>query len=785
MNRKKLLPWIAIILGPVILFSGTLLQRKALLWGTPALQFIPWQAYAWENLKNGVLPLWNSFNGMGAPLLANYQLAIFYPPSWILCVFYLVGGVTWMAWANTLLIILHLFWAGYGLSLLLKRLNTSILSQTIGGISFALCGYLVARSGFFSIIWTAAWLPWIVLTASQISSPTIIEEKRKPLIPFLLVILIGLQLLAGHAQTSWYTLLLVAAWVFIGGWTHGGLRWAMIAIVRLASAYILAVLLASIQLIPTGEYLLQSQRSSSVDYQTAMTYSFWPWRLLNLIAPDLFGNPAHGNYWGYASYWEDAIYIGILPFLLAASTIVALPGKLINDDKRSPHIRLIRFLWALIAVSLFLALGKNTPVFPFLYHYIPTFAMFQAPARYLIWLEFALCLLAGIGSDSWHTPTGRGLYWLRLATMGGFAVTVGAFLAWNFLGSIHSTFIAATALAGLWGLGAGLLTLFMPPVNKLPHRAVWGTLVVLWITADLLVAEWGLNPSVDIGFYANDIRNLNTVKSQLGDHRIYISSPVEYWLKFSRFLRFDDFNPIEDWSNQRYVMLPDLNILAKVNSANNFDPLVPGRYATWMKALDTLSPSEMSNWLKLMNVGMVEKIDINSRLGVSFNPILPLDRVRWVACAIPAINGSDAMSQLNTLSMSSADQNIYNNVIVEGIKLQPPLSCSDKPDAQLKIISQNSDSVSVEVTSSQSGWLVLSDVWYPGWKAYVGREEIPIFHANYLFRAVNIQAGNHIILFDYEPQSFVIGTYLSIISIIIIIVGIGMNGMRKYRARSK
>jgi hypothetical protein len=74
--------------------------------------------------------------------------------------------------------------------------------------------------------------------------------------------------------------------------------------------------LAAIQLIPTAEYLMQSQRASAVSYDLAMTYSFWPWRFLSLLAPDLFGNPAIGDYWGYGNYWEDAVYIGLAPFLL-------------------------------------------------------------------------------------------------------------------------------------------------------------------------------------------------------------------------------------------------------------------------------------------------------------------------------------------------------------------------------------------------------------------------------------------------------------------------------------
>ncbi|NIT61083.1 MAG: hypothetical protein GWN00_34235, partial [Aliifodinibius sp.] len=84
----------------------------------------------------------------------------------------------------------------------------------------------------------------------------------------------------------------------------------------------IAIALAAIQLLPTFEYLLESQRSAAVDFDFAMNYSFWPWRFLSLLTPDLFGNPALGDYWGFANYWEDAIYIGLIPFVLAVAALL-------------------------------------------------------------------------------------------------------------------------------------------------------------------------------------------------------------------------------------------------------------------------------------------------------------------------------------------------------------------------------------------------------------------------------------------------------------------------------
>ena len=102
---------------------------------------------------------------------------------------------------------------------------------------------------------------------------------------------------------------------------------------------LIAVGISAIQLIPTAEYLISSQRSTAVDFELGLTYSFWPWRLLTLLAPNIFGNPGTANYWGYASYWEDAVYFGVLPLVLGLATLFKI-GRKGNADPRQPLIRL-------------------------------------------------------------------------------------------------------------------------------------------------------------------------------------------------------------------------------------------------------------------------------------------------------------------------------------------------------------------------------------------------------------------------------------------------------------
>jgi len=124
------------------------------------------------------------------------------------------------------------------------------------------------------------------------------------------------------------------------------------------------------------------------------------------------------------------------------------------------------FLGILIFSVFLIALGRNTPIFPWLYHHIPTFDMFQAPTRISILAVFALSILAAVGADSWTRPQGRQLYWLRLGVMAATAITIGAGLALlltrNFAFDIRPSFIRATAWLGFWGVCLGLLALKAP-----------------------------------------------------------------------------------------------------------------------------------------------------------------------------------------------------------------------------------------------------------------------------------------------------------------------------------
>jgi hypothetical protein len=117
-----------------------------------------------------------------------------------------------------------------------------------------------------------------------------------------------------------------------------------------------------------------------------------------------------------------------------------------------------------------------------------------------------------------------------------------------------------------------------------------------WLALDLLVAGWGLNPAGDISLYGPGPGAVKVWGLEMGaSGRLFIPEAHEYELKYERFLRFDTFDPGQDWNNLRAAILANANLLDGVPSANNFDPLTPGRYATWMELLNRAEPSTLAH----------------------------------------------------------------------------------------------------------------------------------------------------------------------------------------------
>jgi hypothetical protein len=86
---------------------------------------------------------------------------------------------------------------------------------------------------------------------------------------------------------------------------------------------------------------------------------------------------------------------------------------------------------------------------------------------------------------------------------------------------------------------------------------------------------------------------------------------------------------------------------------------------------------------------------------------------------------------------------------------------------EARVLSYTPERAVIQVEAHQAGYLVLTDTFYPGWRATVNGKGVPILRADPYFRAVRVEAGQHRVEFIYQPLSLRLGMALSGLSLLI------------------
>jgi hypothetical protein len=101
-----------------------------------------------------------------------------------------------------------------------------------------------------------------------------------------------------------------------------------------------------------------------------------------------------------------------------------------------------------------------------------------------------------------------------------------------------------------------------------------------------------------------------------------------------------------------------------------------------------------------------------------------------------------------------------------------------------RLLSYKPERVVADASARRAGLLVLTDVFYPGWKATVDGRDVPIERVNYLLRGVPIPAGNHRVEFRYEPTSYRVGWIISLVALLVVLA-VAIVGLRSRRRASR
>ncbi|MGI8588914.1 MAG: YfhO family protein [Chloroflexia bacterium] len=551
-------------------------------WGGPSngllsdsvLVFEPWLGYTAARLHAGSLPLWNPQNMLGAPFIGNMQSAVFYPFNWLYFLWPGGGMLVARAW-------LKLFTAALG---------TYLLARQTFGIrpAGAILASLTFSFGGFVTVWllyphtnAVVLLPWLWWATARL------VERPNPRLVVVLAVAVALTLVAGQPELAYYEALATAAFTLFQIARTGPLRPRRVSYLLgiWAAAYLLGALAAAIQLVPFLEYLTSSATLSLRANPAGPDVGFPLRYAWTAISPDMFGNPAHLDWWDpVANYNEMNIYCGIAPLLLA-------PFALFGRDRQRRYLA----LFLLVLMALALGIVYDWPVVRAALGTIPLLRL-GATGRLAVFAEFALALLAGLGMDRLQECLPRE----RLRLLGALAVVALATLVMGVglpAALAHSYFLLPTGLdpaLKTWSdaltrslvlISAtaaliALLVLLMRP--RLRSVALIVLPLLLW--ADLWQAHGGYNSTVAPAGYYPPTAMTQFLRAQPG----YFRSVSAGWL-----------------------LMPDTNLVYRLDDLGGYDALMPQSYYDTVLRIDPVlrpdygySPFHIlqSRLLNLLNV---------------------------------------------------------------------------------------------------------------------------------------------------------------------------------------
>ena len=93
----------------------------------------------------------------------------------------------------------------------------------------------------------------------------------------------------------------------------------------------------------------------------------------------------------------------------------------------------------------------------------------------------------------------------------------------------------------------------------------------------------------------------------------------------------------------------------------------------------------------------------------------------------------------------------------------------------VEITQLNDTQIEVKSDSNSESFLVMSDIYYPGWQVSIDDQPAHLYQTNYVLRGVRLPAGSHTVVFEFKPQSFIYGLWISLSSLLVV-VGIALSG---------
>ena len=333
-------------------------------------------------MRTGHLPTWNPYLFGGMPFVGAFDGDIFYPPTVLMRL--VMRSDLAVSWA----FVLHLIVAGWCTYKWLRASGVSIAAAGIGGLAYEMGGPFASlvSPGHDGKMYVSALLPLVLFLLVRG-----MRDGRRWSWPAL-ALAVGFAALAPHPQIFEYLLLTAGAYALF---LAANAAWSRTAVHRLGAAFgavALGLLISAVQFLPVAEFVAWSPRGSRATgagtYSYATQFSMPFEDLPNVYLPQFSGMLEH--YWGgLGTHWFSE-YLGASVLMLAGAAFVAGAAR-----------RRIVLFWASVAViAIVWSLGRNTPFYHLVAALVPGTAYFRVPAAAFIIVGLAVAALAAEGVDT-------------------------------------------------------------------------------------------------------------------------------------------------------------------------------------------------------------------------------------------------------------------------------------------------------------------------------------------------------------------------------------------------
>ncbi|MCJ7596553.1 MAG: YfhO family protein [Desulfobacterales bacterium] len=749
LNKKDLLPCALLGAFCLYLFKDIIIGRHLLI-GDDFIQFyLGMKRFIFDELRlHHSIPYWNPYIFGGMPFWAHFESTIFYP----------LGLLFWLippdkAYGYTMFV--HFVLAGVFMYLLARSLGLGRAGGIIAGTVFTCNGFIMALLylGHMCPIQSYIWLPAVILLLNRA-----LRSSRPYMAASVAGFLWGLQILAGAPQDAFYTFLasllffLCQANLFSKRPRESARLLAVPFIIFLVGAGI-----SAIQVLPALEFVNESVRTGLDSYEMVTRGSYPPQGIITTLIPHLFGNYTESNVWVGNMPWsipQQNLYVGILPLLLLYFLSLG------REDNR----RVVVFAVILAATALVLSFGHHTPLYKIAYLF-PGFDRFRAPSKIIVLWVFSLGLLAGKGMDGLLNMERRRA--LRrcavcLSLFMGFLVLDLIFLAEkSALLKAFSFFILPEAIPTKMALatqsiGRGfhcltLLGLLIISVVLLMKRRLLGP--KLGFSALLLLLL------VDLGYMS-----AGTVRP---DHSIY---PTIEKIKVGLDNTIGKDKEIFRVGSYRFNFGPNLEMYLGYQTVNGFTALFPQRYYEYINAYaEQRLPKGWQNFTygKTQNKIFMDLLNVKYEISHTTQSYALRESFLPRGFMVTDYQILDKEKLLDFMTRPSFDPKKTLLFEKDGLLERPPRYPARRGNASgsVELTLYRPDAMVIETQTNEPGYLFVSEIFYPGWKALVDGKPVPILRGNYLFRVIELPRGTHSVQFYYAPLTIKVGIAISVLTL--------------------